>query len=119
MSTNALTKAAVLALAAIGSVSAAPLDVRAHEDFQEMMLQTTNWYRSQHGAEPVSWDQGLADYAVNYANACAKGHSVRNVLTAILALSCADTPLLLSHSLSFLKSPISNGKFFLVERWPR
>ncbi|KAJ4150208.1 hypothetical protein LMH87_010967 [Akanthomyces muscarius] len=75
MSTNVLTKAAVLALAAIGSVSAAPLEVRAHEDFQEMMLKTTNWYRSQHGAEPVSWDQGLADYAVNYANTCAKGHS--------------------------------------------
>ncbi|OAQ96839.1 hypothetical protein LLEC1_03878 [Akanthomyces lecanii] len=75
MPTNVLTKAAVLAIAAVGSISAAPLEVRGPEDFQEMMLQTTNWYRSQHSAEPVSWDQDLADYATNHANTCTNGHS--------------------------------------------
>ncbi|OAA70289.1 Allergen V5/Tpx-1-related protein [Cordyceps fumosorosea ARSEF 2679] len=75
MFTSAVTKTAVLALVAVGAVSSAPLETRDRDDFKNKMLEGTNWYRSQHGAKALSWDQDLEDYAANYARACLKQHS--------------------------------------------
>ncbi|KAM3559088.1 hypothetical protein ARSEF4850_004278 [Beauveria asiatica] len=72
---NAITKVAILVLAAVGVISAMPLEVRDHEDFEYKMLQATNWYRSQHGANALSWDRSLADYAANHASYCTRDHS--------------------------------------------
>ena len=99
---NAITKVAILVLAAVGVISAVPLEVRDHEDFEYKMLQASNWYRSQHGANALSWDQGLADYAANHASYCTRNHSVRIQLTSQftihhLFLSFAVLILNLSH----------------------
>ncbi|TQV98132.1 hypothetical protein V2A60_006185 [Cordyceps javanica] len=75
MFANAIGNGAVLALAVLGTISAAPLEARDHDDFNNKMLEATNWYRSQHGANDVSWDHGLADYASNHARTCVRNHS--------------------------------------------
>ncbi|EMC91508.1 hypothetical protein BAUCODRAFT_39691 [Baudoinia panamericana UAMH 10762] len=39
-------------------------------------LSSTNYYRAQHQARPLSWNTTLASYAQNYAEACVWAHSV-------------------------------------------
>lgn len=82
MFAKTITKRAIQALVLVGAASTAPLVSRDRDDFNEKMLEVTNWYRAQHGANPVSWDDGLADYATNYAKTCPMGHSVRPHLHA-------------------------------------
>jgi len=43
---------------------------------QAAVLNSTNYYRAQHQASALTWDDGLATYAQNYANECAWQHSV-------------------------------------------
>ncbi len=111
MFTNVLTKATVLALAAIGSSSATPLEAR--NDFSEKMLEATNWWRAQHGANPVSWDQSLADAATDWANQCQMRHSVRSSHTFTLTHK-RRRPLLYT----VVKLHGTNSEFSLAARRP-
>jgi len=43
---------------------------------QAAVLNSTNYYRAQHQAGALTWDDGLASYAQDYANKCAWQHSV-------------------------------------------
>ncbi|KAK1071202.1 hypothetical protein LTR74_003583 [Friedmanniomyces endolithicus] len=42
---------------------------------QAAVLNSTNYYRAQHQAGALTWDDGLASYAQNYANKCSWQHS--------------------------------------------
>jgi uncharacterized protein YkwD len=44
--------------------------------FQAAVLNSTNYYRSQHQAQALSWDENLASYAQDYAEKCQWQHSV-------------------------------------------
>lgn len=46
------------------------------QSFQDAVLNSTNYYRSQHQANPLRWDDSLASYAQDYAQKCVFEHSV-------------------------------------------
>lgn len=76
-------KTAVLALAAVATADSVKLerrelDRREHDDFRSQMLGSHNWYRAQHSAGPLQWNDGLANDATNWARACSENprHSV-------------------------------------------
>ncbi len=84
MLTNVLSKAAILALAAVVSatpvsVEAHEIEAREHEDFKDQMIAAHNWYRDQHSAQPLQWDEGQALNAQAWASKCSKDprHQVR------------------------------------------
>lgn len=43
---------------------------------QSAVLNSTNFYRTQHQVEPVKWNDTLADFAEDYAKGCIWKHSV-------------------------------------------
>ncbi|EME79984.1 uncharacterized protein MYCFIDRAFT_18029, partial [Pseudocercospora fijiensis CIRAD86] len=43
--------------------------------FQNEVLNSTNWYRAQHEAAPLTWNSTLASYAQDYAKNCIWKHS--------------------------------------------
>ena len=45
-------------------------------DFQSAILNSTNFFRTEHNATAVTWNSSLADYANNYATNCQFQHSV-------------------------------------------
>lgn len=67
----------VVALA--GSTGATPIDLNARDSssFNNEMLAAHNYYRAQHGASPLRWNNQLANNAQNWANRCRFGHQVR------------------------------------------
>ncbi|OAA76027.1 CAP domain protein [Akanthomyces lecanii RCEF 1005] len=70
-------KAAVLALAAVASASpvsveARDIEAREHDDFKNQMLAAHNWYRGQHSAAPLQWDNNLANNAHAWAARCSE-----------------------------------------------
>lgn len=50
-------------------------------DFRSSVLNSTNFYRKQHNATDLTWNNSLATYAASYAEKCLWEHSVR-ALTA-------------------------------------
>lgn len=46
------------------------------QSFQNAVLDSTNYYRGQHQANPLRWDDSLASYAQDYAQKCVFEHSV-------------------------------------------
>lgn len=77
---------------ASGSNAGSGNGVYSGNQFQEAVLNSTNFYRKAYQAEPVTWDDKLASFAQNYAQECVWEHSVRTFLAS-------GTP---SHSLSSL-----------------
>ncbi|KAJ6783794.1 hypothetical protein PWT90_04397 [Aphanocladium album] len=65
-------KTATFALAAMAAASPVQLEAREHDDFRNEVLAAHNWYRSQHSAAPLNWDEGLANYALNWARQCSE-----------------------------------------------
>ena len=49
----------------------------ADADFQSSILNSTNFYRKQHNASDLIWNNSLATYAASYAEKCLWAHSVR------------------------------------------
>ena len=45
-------------------------------DFQSAILNSTNFFRTEHNATAVTWNASLANYASNYVNNCQFQHSV-------------------------------------------
>ena len=67
--------------------TATSLDDMSYQDgLEAAVLNSTNYYRSQHQASNLTWDSTLADYAQDYSKNCKWEHSVlgsqfRSVLT--------------------------------------
>lgn len=77
MLADVFSKAAVLALAAVGSatpvsVESRDIEAREHDDFRKEMLAAHNWYRGQHSAAPLAWDDNLAGNAHAWAAKCSE-----------------------------------------------
>jgi uncharacterized protein YkwD len=47
------------------------------DTFKDDMLKVTNEYRANHDASPLKWNDTLADYSREWAEACIWKHSVR------------------------------------------
>ncbi|KID86053.1 Allergen V5/Tpx-1-related protein [Metarhizium guizhouense ARSEF 977] len=62
-------------LTATGMAMAAPTEKRQSGDFKGEMLAAHNFFRSQHGADPLTWDDGLANKAQKWAQGCKFQHS--------------------------------------------
>ncbi|EGX88927.1 secretion pathway protein Sls2/Rcy1, putative [Cordyceps militaris CM01] len=67
MLANVFSKAAILALAT--AASASPVSVEG-SDFKKQTLDAHNWYRHQHSAAPLVWDDKLASNAESWASQC-------------------------------------------------
>jgi Cysteine-rich secretory protein family len=52
--------------------------------FRGTVLNVTNLYRQQHNANPLTWNDTLANYAQNWANGCQFIHSVSNFSSCII-----------------------------------
>jgi hypothetical protein len=63
------------------TMTAAPLPTSTsylnNQDFQNDMLAATNFYRSEHGVAPLTWNATSAQYAVDWSSKCNFVHSVR------------------------------------------
>ena len=64
-------------------VEATPMSVSgsgsyAGTAFQDAVLNSTNYFRTQHQANAVTWDSTLASFAQNYAEKCIFEHSVHS-----------------------------------------
>ncbi|OCK83900.1 hypothetical protein K432DRAFT_379040 [Lepidopterella palustris CBS 459.81] len=44
--------------------------------FKNAVLNTSNYYRAQHNASALSWNESLADFAQEWGNGCVFMHSV-------------------------------------------
>ena len=62
-------------LASTQTVLQDPTDYTSDEQFQSDILNSTNFYRAQHNASNVSWNDTLADYAANYVTGCNFAHT--------------------------------------------
>ena len=49
----------------------------SNSDFQNAILNSTNFYRDEHNASAVTWNDSLASFGASYANGCKFVHSVR------------------------------------------
>jgi len=58
--------------------------------FQSAVLNSTNYYRAQHQAGSLSWDDSLAQYAQDYAEKCQWKHSVRRLAQTSTTQCVAD-----------------------------
>lgn len=54
-----------------------PASYTSLDDFKKTVLQVSNDYRKVHDAKPLVWNDTLAKYALNWAEACIWKHSVR------------------------------------------
>lgn len=84
MLADIFSKTAILALAAVASASpvsveARDIEAREHDDFKNQMIAAHNWYRGQHSAAPLQWDNNLANNAHAWAAKCSENprHQVR------------------------------------------
>lgn len=68
----------ILTLATAGMATAAPaeLEQRPRGNFKAEMLAAHNFFRGQHGAEPLSWKGNLASKAQDWADTCRWSHDV-------------------------------------------
>lgn len=55
--------------------------IYAGQSFEDAVLNSTNFYRKAYQAQPVTWNDGLASYAQDYAQGCVWEHSVSGNLT--------------------------------------
>lgn len=75
-----LVSVGVVGLAAVASAS--PV-VQARQtpsgDFRQQMLDSHNYYRSQHDAGDLTWNDDAARNAQNWVNQCNFNHQVRSI----------------------------------------
>ncbi|KID72465.1 Protein PRY1 [Metarhizium brunneum] len=71
-----LSSISILTLATAGMATAAPaeLEQRPRGNFKDEMLAAHNFFRGQHGAEPLSWKGNLASKAQDWADTCRWSH---------------------------------------------
>ncbi|KAG5965774.1 hypothetical protein E4U57_001603 [Claviceps arundinis] len=62
------------AITTLLAVTSASPTARATKDFQSEMLASHNYFRSQHGATPLTWDNTLAQLSQAWANTCIFAH---------------------------------------------
>jgi hypothetical protein len=68
----------VVLAAAVASASPGPLQaLDKTDDFQTEMMAAHNFFRDQHGVEPLTWDDELAESAQNWADTCKIEQKVR------------------------------------------
>lgn len=48
-------------------------------EFKSAVLNSTNYFRAQHQAKPLTWNNTLAEYAQHHARQCIWEHSVRTI----------------------------------------
>ncbi|MCJ1263277.1 hypothetical protein MMC22_003147 [Lobaria immixta] len=64
-------------------------------DFRSSVLNSTNFYRKQHNASDLTWNNSLATYAASYAEKCLWEHSVRalpaHAVSIFAFLWCPDS----------------------------
>src|SRR5436853_7541157 len=65
---------AAIALPAPAAQASVPDNTDA--DFINTVLSVVNNYRAQYSADPLTWDNGLASFALENANTCSGVHSV-------------------------------------------
>ncbi|TQS33013.1 hypothetical protein Golomagni_06658 [Golovinomyces magnicellulatus] len=74
----------LVALAASAAASPVPveetstLEQRGFGNFRNDILAATNWYRHQHGAKPLKWNDKAAASAANWAKQCKWQHQSGN-----------------------------------------
>ncbi|OAQ68639.1 extracellular SCP domain-containing protein Pry1 [Pochonia chlamydosporia 170] len=64
-------------LAVSGIVAAAPTELEARQsgNFKAEMIEAHNFFRGQHSAQPLTWNENLANKAQSWANTCNWSHS--------------------------------------------
>lgn len=73
---SSISKLAMLGFAAVASATPVAMEARQSGDFRQEMLDAHNFFRAQHGANPVSWNDDAAAVAQNWANQCRWQHQV-------------------------------------------
>ncbi|KAG5944940.1 hypothetical protein E4U59_006579 [Claviceps monticola] len=62
------------AITTLLAVTSALPTARVTKDFQSEMLASHNYFRSQHSADPLTWDAALAQLSQTWANTCIFAH---------------------------------------------
>lgn len=79
-----ITGLVALTATLISTVSCSPLEVRAtavspsylnDTEFKRVMLEAHNFYRTQHGVGPLTWNEKQANVSANYTAKCVFKHS--------------------------------------------
>lgn len=80
---SSVSVAGLVALA--GSAVATPLEPRGPPsgDFKAIMIKGHDWYRSQHQADNLKWNDEAAKNAQSWVNNCKFEHQVCNTLCTI------------------------------------
>ena len=81
--------AAISTITITGNAPAVPTSssYTSDSDFKSSMLKAHNFYRGEHNASNLSWNDTSAEYASNWANACVFKHSVSIFLSTLSYLS--------------------------------
>lgn len=78
MITPSFTTLAAVGTALAGVASSSPVEARAPTgNFKDVMIKGHNWYRDQHAAAALRWDDGAAANAANWVKNCKFEHQVR------------------------------------------
>lgn len=72
-----ITTLAAAAAALVGVATAGPIEARAPTgNFKDVMIKGHNWYRGEHAAGPLHWDDGAAANANAWVQNCKFEHQV-------------------------------------------
>ena len=73
------TALAQVSTVVVTAAPSAPTDpsYTSNSDFQNAILNSTNFYRAEHNASAVIYNTSLASFGADYANGCEFRHSVR------------------------------------------
>jgi uncharacterized protein YkwD len=71
------TFADVVTITAANPIPTDPPQYTSDSSFQAAILNSTNFYRTEHNASALTWNTSLATYAANWAKPCVFEHSVR------------------------------------------
>lgn len=97
--TSTITSTIIATATATGASSGPSSSSFASDtEFRSSILNSTNFYRAQHNATALTWNQSLATYAATYAEKCLWKHSVPlpfphlSLLSLPSFLSLSNTP---------------------------
>ena len=71
----------VLGAALLGAATSSPVGGKREDSFQNEMIASHNYFRAQHSADDLVWDENIAQDAQNWANTCNFYHDVSNPLS--------------------------------------
>ncbi|QUC17245.1 uncharacterized protein UV8b_01486 [Ustilaginoidea virens] len=60
----------VLGAALLGAATSSPVGGKREDSFQNEMIASHNYFRAQHSADDLVWDENIAQDAQNWANTC-------------------------------------------------